>query len=115
MAAKNKITTDHEQIRSWAESRGGKPACVAGTGGKGDPGILRIMFPEAPYANDENLREMSWDEWFKAFDANDLALVYEETTAQGQPSRFYKMISRETAEARSRGESGASVHHPHGK
>ncbi|HZU83329.1 MAG TPA: hypothetical protein VE987_10450 [Polyangiaceae bacterium] len=111
----SKTTTDHEEIRQWAESRGGKPACISGTGRKNDPGMLRVMFPDSPFANDANLREMSWDDWLEAFDANGLALVYEEQTADGEPSRFNKIIARSTAEARAHGESGASVHHPHGR
>jgi len=71
--------------------------------------MLRLMFPDAPFANDEKLREMEWDEWFDAFDANGLALVYDPS------SRFNKIVARSTAEARERGESGASVHHPHGR
>jgi hypothetical protein len=102
-------TTNREEIRQWAEAQGGKPACIAGTGGKGDAGMLRLMFPRAPQANDENLREMSWDDWFEAFDANDLALVYDDS------SRFNKLVARSTAEARAHGEGKASVHHPHGR
>jgi hypothetical protein len=102
-------TTDHEAIRTWAEAQGGKPACIAGTGGKGDAGMLRLMFPKAPQAKDENLREMGWDEWFEAFDANELALVFDES------SRFNKIVARSTAEARAQGQSGVSVHHPHGR
>lgn len=110
-----KVTTDHEEIRKWAEARGGKPACVLGTGGKGDIGMLRIEFPKAPLAKDENLKEISWDEWFKAFDRNGLALVYQDKTADGKLSRFNKLVARETAKARARGEHGASVHHPRGR
>lgn len=90
----SKTTTDRDEIRRWAEAHGGKPACVAGTGGKGDPGMLRIMFPESPRADDENLREMSWDDWLEAFEKNGLALVYDPN------GRFNKIVSRETAEAR---------------
>jgi thiamine pyrophosphokinase len=107
--ASTKITTDHEEIRRWAEKHGGKPACVLGTGGKGDIGMLRLMFPEAPQARDENLHEIDWQRWFEAFDRNNLALVYDPN------SRFNKIISRETAEERAEGEHHASVHHPHGR
>ncbi len=36
-------TRDHDVIRTWAESRGGRPADVEGTGDKG-AGVLRIAF-----------------------------------------------------------------------
>ena len=105
----SQTTTDHDVIRTWAEGQGGKPACIVGTGGKNDPGMLRLMFPDSEFADDANLHELNWDDWFEAFDANELALVFDEK------SRFNKIVARSTAEARSRGESGASVHHPHGR
>jgi hypothetical protein len=40
--------------------------------------------------------ESSWDEWFRAFDENGLALVYQAHTADGQESRFSKLVDRET-------------------
>jgi hypothetical protein len=75
-----------------------------------DPGILRIEFPNAPHARDENLVEISWDEFFDKFDEAGLALLYEDETASGQPSNFNKLIGRETAEARLHGETHASRH-----
>ncbi len=92
-------TTDHEEIRQWAEERGGKPACVDGTGKKGDIGLMRIEFPGKPNANDSNLKEITWDEFFEKFDERKLALVYQIETAGGQKSNFNKIITVETAEA----------------
>ncbi|MGH2840401.1 MAG: hypothetical protein ACRDKY_06210 [Solirubrobacteraceae bacterium] len=60
------ITTDHEEIRSWAEERGGRPARVRGTGDGDDPGILRIDFPGG--AGEEELEPISWEEWFEKLD-----------------------------------------------
>ncbi len=81
--AQAKVTTDHDEIRKWAEARGGSPAAVRSTYSQEDPGIIRIEFPNA---RDENLVEISWDEFFKKFDEANLALVYEEETASGEPS-----------------------------
>jgi len=39
------VTTDHEEIRRWAEERNAKPTCVRGTGKRGDAGMLRLDFP----------------------------------------------------------------------
>lgn len=85
-------TTDHEQIRRWAEARRVRPACVKGTGGRGDPSMLRLDFPG--FSGGDSLQHISWDDWFKAFDENKLALLYQDKTAEGQPSNFNKLISR---------------------
>jgi len=103
--AEAKFTTDHDEIREWAEARGGRPAAVRKTHGKDDPGIIRIEFPDAPNAKDSAL-----EEFFEKFDEADLALVYQEKTASGQKSNFNKLIGRETAEAREHGDNRASRH-----
>ena len=93
--SKSKRTTDHEQIRQWAEARNGKPARVQGTGDSDDAGLLRIDFPENETAEeDEELEEISWDEFFEKFDEKRLAFVYQEQTAAGETSRFNKFVSR---------------------
>ena len=62
--AQAKITTDHDEIRRWAEARGGRPAAVRSTQPKDGTGIIRIEFPGAPNAKDDNLEEITWDEFF---------------------------------------------------
>jgi len=89
----SRTTTDHDEIRKWAEERGGQPACVRGTGGKGDVGMLRLDFPG--YSEDQ-LQPIEWDEFFEKFDERELALVYQEKTAGGARSNFNKLISRDT-------------------
>jgi hypothetical protein len=100
-----KTTTDHDQIRRWAEARGAQPACVRGTGGKGDPGMIRLDFPG--FSGEDKLQPISWDEFFEAFDENDLALLYQEKTKGGQKSNFNKLVSR-AASTRGRSRSGQS-------
>lgn len=87
-----KVTTDHDEIRQWAEERGGRPSRVKDTGGKGGPGILRLDFGD----KDEGLEEISWDDFFKAFDDNELAFLHQdEAGGKGhKPSRFNKFIHR---------------------
>jgi hypothetical protein len=89
-------TTDHKFIRRWAESRNAKPASVKGTGGKNDVGMIRLDFPG--YSGAESLAPISWDEWFKKFDEAELALVYQEETAEGERSNFNKLVKRSTVE-----------------
>lgn len=93
----SKTTTDHEEIRRWAEARKGRPACVKGTGGGGDQGVLRLMFPDAPQSQDDDLQEIGWDEFFEKFDESKLALVYQDETSGGDKSNFSKLVSRDTA------------------
>jgi hypothetical protein len=86
-------TTDHEEIRRWVEKRGGRPARVRETGSDGDPGILRIDFPGR--GENDALQPMSWEDWFDAFDENELAFLYQEETQEGGESRFSKLVSRD--------------------
>src|SRR5579884_3779730 len=90
----SKTSTDHDEIRRWAEERGAKPACVRGTGGKGDVGLLRFEFPGKPNANDDKLEEIDWDEFFEKFDERGLAFLYQDHTADGQKSNFNKLLNR---------------------
>jgi hypothetical protein len=92
-------------------SGGPAPAEVRSTQSKEGTGIIRIEFPGAPNAKDDNLEEISWEEFFEKFDESELALLYQEETAGGQRSNFNKLVGRETAEARGHGESHASRHH----
>lgn len=97
MAAKTSTTTvDHDKIRRWAEERGAHPACVKGTGDTGDVGMIRLDFPG--YSGEGKLQEISWEEFFEAFDGNSLALVYQEHTAEGEKSNFNKLVSRDTVD-----------------
>src|SRR5579884_708891 len=97
MANVSKTTQDHEEIRRWAEERGARPACVKGTGGEGDIGMLRLDFPG--YSGEETLQHITWEEWFDKFDERNLALLYQEETAEGERSNFNKIVSAETAQA----------------
>jgi hypothetical protein len=96
MANLSRTTRDHEEIRRWAEERGGKPAHVKNTGSAEDIGILRIDFPG--YSGEGSLEPISWEDFFKKFDERGLALVYQEETARGQKSNFNKLVSAETVE-----------------
>jgi hypothetical protein len=85
-----KKITDHAEIRTWAEERGGRPARVRDTAGKGGGGVLRFDFGE----KDDALEEISWDEFFEIFDESDLALLEQEETKSGELSRFSKFVNR---------------------
>jgi ferritin-like metal-binding protein YciE len=85
----SKMTTDHEEIRRWAEERRANPAVVKGTE------ILRLDFPG--FTGEGTLEQISWEDFFEKFDDRGLALVYQERTADGKKSNFNKLVSREEA------------------
>jgi hypothetical protein len=82
-----KTTTNHDEIRKWAEARGGKPSRVRNGG---DGGVLRIDFGEP----EDELEEIGWDKFFEIFDENDLAFLYQDKTKDGGTSRFNKLVNR---------------------
>jgi hypothetical protein len=92
------------------EARDGRPAAVRSTQLKAGAGITRIEFSGAPNAKDQNLEEISWEEFFEKFHEANLALLYQEETAGGERSNFSKLVELETAEAREHGETHASRH-----
>ena len=91
-AYESQKTTDHDEIKRWVEERGGKPAHVTQTGGGDDPGVLRVRFPG--YGDDEALEDISWDEFFKKFEENNLAFLYQQELKGGETSRFFKFVQR---------------------
>jgi hypothetical protein len=97
MAGESKVTTDHDEIRRWVEERSGHPARVKGTD------LLRIDYPG--FSGEETLEPISWDEFFRVFDENRLAFLYQDKTKDGEISRFSKIIDRDSA-AESKGSGG---------
>ena len=96
MANEATTTTNHQEIRNWVEERGGRPARVKGTERRNSVGLLRIDYPG--FTGEDTLEEITWDEFFEAFDDEGLAFLYQEETKDGKPSRFSKLISRDSAE-----------------
>ena len=91
-----KVTTDHDEIREWVEERGGHPARVKGTEKGESTGVLRIDYPG--FSGEQRLEEITWDEFFEAFEENNLAFLYQENTKDGKQSRFSKLVDRDNAE-----------------
>jgi hypothetical protein len=89
------VTTSHEVIRRWAEERGAVPATVAGTEHGDQLGVLRFDFG----GKDERLRHVSWDEWFRTFDARRLNFIYQEQRSDGRQSNFFRLESPEREDA----------------
>lgn len=108
--ALSKTTQDHEEIRKWAEARGAVPSEVAATENRNEPGILRFAFPHARNHNDDKLKEISWDDFFKKFDSSNLEMVYQEKTADGETSNFNKLVHPDHEEHSSRKSASHTKH-----
>jgi hypothetical protein len=91
MSGITRTTTDHDLIRKWVEARGGHPARVPGTERSG-AGLLRVQFPESEGANE--LEPISWTDFFAKLDEKNLAFLYQETTSDGELSRFNRFVNR---------------------
>jgi hypothetical protein len=88
-------TTSHEVIRRWAEDRDAVPATVEGTEHGDHLGVLRFDFG----GDSENLRHVSWDEWFATFDARKLNFLYQEERKDGNQSNFFRLESPDREDA----------------
>jgi hypothetical protein len=70
-------TTDHAEIRRWAESKGAVPTEVLPHVLDSEPALLRIMFAEQ--ARDlADVRIIAWEEFFVKFDGLGLTFVYDD-------------------------------------
>ena len=99
-SAESLVTTDHEEIQRWVEERGGRPARVKGTESKEGAGLLRIDYPG--FSGEDTLETITWEEFFTAFEDNNLAFLYQEEKKDGSESRFSKLIDRDSVEKKSR-------------
>ena len=83
-------TRNHDVIKHWAEQRNGTPATVPGTEHDGHPGVLRFNFPG--YGG-KDLKEISWDDWFKTFDDRKLVFLFQQHMKNGNDSNFFMVDS----------------------
>ncbi len=95
MAGEATTTTDHDQIRRWAEDHDAVPAAVRGTE-DGDAGVLTLDV-EGHGAGEEELRHIDWDTWFEKFESSNLAFLYQDEKTSGEDSTFFKLVSRDEA------------------
>lgn len=84
-------TTNHREIRQYVEARGGTPSFITATG------TLQIAYPGSASAG--GAETVTWDQFFKAFEDNNLAMMYQEETAEGKPSNILKFVQREPGAA----------------
>ena len=88
-------TTDHDEIRAWADRHDGVPATARGTSDSQGPGVLTLDI--AGYGADETeLEHIDWDAWFDKFEDAQLAFLYQDKKASGEDSTFFKLVSRDS-------------------
>lgn len=83
-----KTTTDHNEIKRWAEAHNGIPSVIKNTEQGSGAGLLRIHFPEN--SSDDDFKKVSWDTFFETFDKKDLKFIYQDD----KDSTFHKFISK---------------------
>jgi hypothetical protein len=104
MSASSK-TTDHDEIRKWVEARGGRPSIVRTGGGKGknkSGGVLRIDFGP----KEDNLEEVTWDEFFAVFDQSHISFLHQDQTKDGKESRFSRFVEASPEDEKASGKKG---------
>lgn len=90
MYGDSKITSLHDEIRTWVKARGGKPEII--TSHTNNKRQLKIEFNN--HKPSDTHHAISWEEFFNFFDNNNLLFLYQETTLAGVQSRFYKFIEK---------------------
>lgn len=88
-AGQSLTTTDHDVIMQWAQARNAVPATIAGTERENRVGMLRFDFPGG--ASGGNLRQISWNDWFRTFDERRLNFIYQEQLSSGNQSNFFQL------------------------
>ncbi|HMM62947.1 MAG TPA: hypothetical protein PKD01_02380 [Mesorhizobium sp.] len=94
--------TDHEAIRDWAAARAGAPAVVDVSPEAGTQPMLRIVFGQQAYQDDDRpdrpmnaggYELVEWGEWFELFDAARLALVVAKDVP-GRREEYHEFVRR---------------------
>jgi uncharacterized lipoprotein len=86
-------TTDHKTIKEWGEKYGARPAVIEHPNAPDDVVGIRLDFPgisDELLLSPRQTQETSWDEFFKLFDEQGLAFVYETEPTGNDPTLWYK-------------------------
>ncbi|MBU1307713.1 MAG: hypothetical protein KKF33_19595 [Alphaproteobacteria bacterium] len=91
-----KTLTNREDIRQWAAARAGNPMLMETPDGAGSRTLLQLTFGQYELNTDGNqgpdriggFQLVSWDEWFTALDANNLAVRVSDDPSGGNEAEF---------------------------
>ncbi len=81
------VSTDHDTIRNWVEEHGGQPALtrrIPEVRGEGDLSLEFLVDGQEP-----ELISISWSDFFRRFEDQDLAFVYEEGGPGGELTWYF--------------------------
>ncbi len=91
-----KTLNSREDIRQWAEARGGNPMLMDTPDGTGSRTLLQLTFGQHAINTDGNegpdriggFQLVSWEEWFAALDESGLAVRVSDDQAGGNEAEF---------------------------
>ncbi|MBT0994983.1 hypothetical protein KIN34_11895 [Cellulomonas sp. DKR-3] len=89
MSDASRSTTDHDEIRTWVEARGGTPALIASLG-RHEDGVPAVVFPAGP--SGEGAVPTTWARWFEVFERDSLAFVRPADVDAAAP--FFELAQR---------------------
>jgi len=92
MSSELNLTTDHDEIRHWVESVGGRPVQVRLASSTGPVGVPALDVPGRRGSG--GAEPIAWDDWFAEFDRAGLALLYEPSVAPTAPGPYGKLVPR---------------------
>lgn len=84
-------TAEHALVRKLIEDRKGYPAHLESSESQGDSGLLQVGLTNED--EQENLKELSWEQFFEEFEEKDLAFAYREG-GEEYPSDFTYLRKR---------------------
>ncbi len=92
----SKILTSRDDIRQWVEARGGNPLMMDVADGTQTRTILQLTFGQHALNADGNegpdrvggFQLVSWEEWFAALEAGQLAMRVSDDPAGGNEAEF---------------------------
>ncbi len=92
----SKILTTRDDIRQWVEARGGNPLMMDVADGTQTRTILQLTFGQHALNADGNegpdrvggFQLVSWEEWFAALEAGQLAMRVSDDPAGGNEAEF---------------------------
>lgn len=85
-------TTSLEDIKKWAIAKNGKPVRVKDSRFGLAVGVISIYFPG--FYNENNLVEISWEEWYDIFNLQKLEFLYRDHVIAGQKIAFFQLVNR---------------------